>query len=94
MDMVSKRYTYPCFLLDGYIQTRRLCEFVGEVMKFHNEDYLYNFYLHKVFDKTYEEFCTELKTAQDNQNMGAELMKATVNESLSILGNFTPKEGD
>ena len=95
MDLLGKRYADPSFLLDGYIRTGRLCDFVPSVIKAKNEDEQWQFYLHKVFDKTYSDFKQEIEDMSNVQNMSESSMEATIKNSFTILGNFDPtKEGD
>ena len=95
MDLVSQRYSDPYFFMDGMIQTGRFHEFVSSFMKTVNkekEDQLdWEFFLHKVYDKTFSEFKEEISTNKENQNMPVGTIEATVKDSLSILNNFTPE---
>lgn len=92
MDLLFKKYADPFSLLNGYIQTLRFHEFVNNFIKQKNEDDRWEFFLHKVWDKSYNEFCTEQQTAQDLRNMSGVAMETTVKESMSILGNFNPEK--
>lgn len=95
MDQVSKRYSDPCFFMDGMIQTCRFEEFVSEFVRTVNqerEDELdWEFFLHKVFEGTFQEFKDSIKTDKKNQDMSMNDIEATVQDSLSILNNFKPK---
>lgn len=91
MDLLFKRYADPFSLLSGYIQTSRFCEFVNAFCEQKIEDDRWDFYLHKVWDKTFTEFCDALQTTQDLQNMSESDMEATVKKSMDILGNFNPE---
>lgn len=69
------------------IQSGRLYEFVTEFMNLENEKTLWEFYLHKVFDKSFEEF----KNSVAGQIMPPkEDVGTTVKNSMDILGNFNP----
>lgn len=94
MDLLFKRYADPFSLLDGYIQTARMCEFVHRLAKQQAEDDRWEFYLHKVWDKSFTEFCESMQTSQDPQVMSDEDLKATVLKSMNILGNFNPEQGE
>jgi hypothetical protein len=91
MDLLFKRYASPFLLLDGYIQTSRLCEFIKTMCKQKAEDDKWEFFLHKVWEKSYPEFCESLKTSQDLNNMSERDIETTVQKSMNILGNFTPQ---
>lgn len=98
MDEVAKRYSHPCFFMDGMIETGRFSEFVVDFVKTINQekedDLDWQFFLHKVWEKGFQEFKDEIKTNKDNQSMSKKTIEATVKDSMNILKNFTPtKEG-
>lgn len=78
--------------MTGYIQTSRFCEFIDSFFERKIEDDRWEYFLHKVWDKSYDEFREALKTSQDLQNMSDADMEATVKRSMEILGNFNPPE--
>lgn len=90
MDLLFKRYADPFSLINGYIQTARFCEFINGFIEQANEDDKWEFYLHRVWDKTYQEYCDAIKTSQELRNMSEGEMEATVKKSIDILGNFNP----
>ena len=92
MDLLFKRYADPFTLLSAYIQTSRFCEFIGTFNTQVEEDTRWEIYLHKVWDKSYAEFCGCLQVTQDQQEMSDEYMEATVKKSMGILGNFNPEK--
>ena len=96
MDLLFKRYADPFTLLSAYIQTSRFCEFIRVFNDQVKEDFRWEIYLHKVWDKSYSEFCDALQVSQDLQEMSDEDMEATVKKSMDILGNFNPhkEEGE
>jgi hypothetical protein len=94
MDLLFKRYADPFPLLTGYIQTSRMCEFIDMIIEQKVQDDRWEFYLHKVWDKSYGEFCEGLQTTQDLQQMDVDSMEATIERSMKILGNFTPDQGE
>lgn len=95
MDQVSKRYSDPCFFMNGMIQTCRFEEFVSEFVKTvsqEKEDELdWEFFLHKVFEGSFQDFKESLKIDKENKDMSMKDIEATVQDSLSILNNFNPK---
>ena len=97
MDLLSQRYASPNFFIDGMIQTGRFCEFVFEFIKASNRDKEdaadWEFFLHKVWDKTFTEFRDEMKTTAKNQNMSKRTIETTVKDSMDILNQFNPNEG-
>lgn len=94
MDLLFKRYADPFSLLNGYIQTSRFCEFITTFCEQKVEEDRWEFYLHKVWNKTYTEFCDALQVSQDLQEMSEAEMEATVKKSMAILGNFNPETGE
>ena len=97
MDLLSKRYASPCFLLDGMIHTCRLCEFVDELMHIDAEEkeeqVNWDFFLHKVWGGSYKEFHDGIETNKKNQQMSERVMETTIQNSMDILHNFHPVKG-
>lgn len=92
MDLLFKRYADPFSLLTGYIQTSRFCEFINAFCDQKIEDDRWEYFLHKVWDKSFSEFCEALQVTQDQQEMSEDDIEATVNKSMNILGNFNPEK--
>lgn len=92
MDLLFKRYADPFTLLNGYIQTSRMCEFIRTFVKQNQEDDRWEYFLHKIWDKSYSEFCEALQTSQDLQEMSDDDIETTLKESMEILGNFNPEK--
>lgn len=90
MDLLFKRYADPFSLINGYIQTARFCEFINSFAEYVTEDEKWDFYLHRVWDKSYPEYCEALKNSQALRNMSEGEMEATIKKSMNILGNFSP----
>ena len=88
MDLLFKRYASPFLLLDSLILTNSLNNFISDFIDFVREDNEWEFFLHKVYDKSWSEFSDEI-VQEENQkpiNLGATLMK-----SKNMLNNFTPE---
>ena len=83
--------------MDGMIETGRFEEFVSSfvdtVNKEKEEKTNWEFFLHKVFDKSYGEFIDSIKVNNETKNMSVRTIETTVEESMNILKNFNPKEG-
>ena len=92
MDLLFKRYADPFSLMTGYIQTSRMCEFIHAFIEQKTEDDRWEYFIHKVWDKSYSEFCATLQTSQDLQEMSDDDIEATVKKSMNILGNFNPEQ--
>ena len=89
MDLLFTRYASPFILLDGLILTNSLYNFISDFLGFVSEDENWEFFLHKVYDKSWSEFSDEI-VQEENQkqiDLGATLMK-----SKNMLNNFTPTE--
>jgi hypothetical protein len=97
MDLLAQRYASPCFILDGIIQTGRLLEFVDEFLQIteqEKEDQVnWEFFLHKVFEGTFNVFIEEQKINKQNQNLSARTIETTIKHSNDILNNFNPEKG-
>lgn len=84
-------------LLDQMIRVGRLTDFVNELVDFRNAEeedkVLWEFWLHKVYGMTFEEFRNTLK---DNQNPKAaptqEEVKSIVMDSMNTLASFVPQK--
>ena len=103
MDLLSKRYANPCFLLNGMIRTGRLEEFVIEfldtVYQEQEEKTMWDYYLHRalMYEGSFDDFVTEAKasakTTHDNANMSERNLETTVQHSMDILNRFNPEQG-
>ena len=91
MDLLFKRYADPFSLINGYIQTARFDEFVDAFIEQKQEDDRWEFFLHKVWDKSYIEFVESVKTTQDVKNMSDVDIEATIKNSMKILGGYNPE---
>ena len=92
MDLLFKRYASPFVLLDGFITTNSLNNFVDDFFDFvieeQKEKTEWEFFLHKVYDKSWSEFSDSIKQSENQKpiDLGATLVK-----SKNILNNFTPE---
>ncbi len=89
MDLLFVRYASPFVLLDGLIMTNSLNSFVDDFFDFVNEERNWEFFLHKIYDKSWSEFSDSIKQSENNEpiDLGATLVK-----SKNMLNNFTPTE--
>lgn len=104
MDLLSKRYASPCFFLNGMIQSGNFDEFVDDFIKTINEEtefetrekemrFHWEFFLQRVFDKSFKEYMDEIKNNEAHQNMSEGTIETTVQHSMDILNNFNPEKG-
>ena len=86
MDLLFKRYASPFILLDNLISTSSLTSFIVEMWETVNEEKLWDYFMHKVFDKSWNEFVDDVKPKKTKMiDVGATLIK-----SKNMLKNFTP----
>lgn len=90
LDLVFSKYASPFLLLDGYIRTGRFEEFIAEFIDMENERTTWEFYLHKVDNKTFAEFKAEI---EPTPHVEPEDIETTVSESMKILNGFIPEQG-
>ena len=88
MDLLFKRYASPFVLLDSLILTNSLNSFIDDFIDFVKEDNEWEFFLHKVYDKSWGEFSDSIKQSNDQTPID---LGATLNKSKNILNNFTPE---
>ena len=88
MDLLFTRYASPFVLLDSLILTYSLNNFISDFIDFVNKDKEWEFFLHKIYDKSWSEFSDSIKQSDDHKpiDLGATLIK-----SKNILNNFTPE---
>mgnify|MGYP006923336059 CR=1 FL=1 len=99
MDMLFSRYANPMPLLGQMVRGQRLAEFVNEFIKIRNEELesqtQWEFWLHKVFDMTYQEFLSKIdgqtsERPDNEENPSAQELEAIVNASWGTLNSFCP----
>lgn len=95
--MLFQRYANPYPLLDGMISTGRLTEFVHEFIKAHNEEQeektIWEYWLHKVFDKSLADFRATLKTDSVTAAPTQAEMEETIRASFEMLEGFSLRGG-
>lgn len=91
MDFLCRRYGgSPFLILDRYLWEHRLNEFIHEVWKIHNEEEIFDIWLHKVEGKSYQEFREALEPPKP---LDKRAIASTIEDSMNILNGFTLKEG-
>ena len=97
MDRLFARYADPYSFINGMIQTGRFDRFVMQLweteMREQHDKELWEFFLHRVYDQSFDDFKEELKTNAANRNLSAETIETTVNNSLRILNKISPDKG-
>ena len=91
MDLLFKRYASPFLLIDQLILTNGLDKFIDDLFKFMEEEKQeqtkWEFFLHKIYDKSWKEFCNEIEVSNVENDVD---IAETLNNSKNILNNFTP----
>jgi hypothetical protein len=94
MDLLFKRYANPFQLLDEMIASGRMLEFIERIAKIQSDENehntLWEFFLHKVYNKTYAEFLRENKIQHEPPEQAIDF-EATINDSFSMLQGFCPE---
>ena len=79
------------------IQQERLFEFVNELYHIQIEEEddqkLWDIWLHRVYDKSFNEWKENLPTPQTNAQATESEIGATVLNSKNILNGFNPEDG-
>ena len=92
MDLLFTRYASPFVLLDSLILTNSLNNFIDDFFDFiieeRKEKTEWEFFLHKVYDKSWGEFSESIKQSNDQTPID---LGATLTKSKNILNNFTPE---
>ena len=92
MDLLFSRYASPFVLLDNLILTNSLSDFIDDMFKFINEEKeektQWEFFLNKVYDKTWKEFIDEINISNEEKEID---LGATLKKSKNMLKNFTPE---
>lgn len=95
MDLLFKRYASPFLFINGMIQTGQFCDFVIDFIDTlndeKNEKAEWEFFLHKVWEKSFAEFKEDIKIEQDNQKMSESDIETTLKQTQNILANFNPE---
>ena len=92
MDLLFSRYASPFVLLDTFLLTNSLSDFIDDMFKLINEERKektqWEFFLHKVYDKTWKEFIDEINISNEEKEID---LGATLKKSKNMLKNFTPE---
>ena len=97
MDSLFKRYANPFLFMDGMIRTGRFCFFVRsfwkEIHEEEDEKTLWDYYIHRVFEGSFDDFRKSIEIDKQNQSMSEQAMETTIKHSMNILQNFSPEKG-
>lgn len=95
MDLLAQRYASPFLILDEFIRLQQLHDFVIEILKTIAEEKVHEarwqYYLHKVFDVSFEEYVHRCENSQaQEREMTHEEIGNVINESKKMLEGFIP----
>ena len=95
MDLLFKRYANPFLFVEGMIQAGRFNEFVlsfwETVFKEEDEQKTWEYYLHRVFEGSFDSFRESMRNDNEHLNLSATTIETTVQNSMNILKNFNPE---
>lgn len=88
MDLLFHRYASPFLLLDQIIPAGDLSEFVSTFWEIEEEEKEWQYFLAKVFDKSFSDFKESMKP---QQGMSKQEIETTISESMSMINSFIPE---
>lgn len=98
MDRLFNRYADPFSFMNGMIRTGRFCDFVESFIDTINrekeERSNWEFYLHRVFEGSYNDFVEGMKLDNENKHLSERTIETTVQQSMNILNKFNPERGE
>lgn len=89
MDLLFHRYASPFLLLDQIIPEGDLSEFVSTLWEIEEEEKEWQYFLAKVFDKSFTDF---KKSMKPQKGMSKKEIETTINESMSMINSFIPDD--
>lgn len=88
MDLVFHRYASPFLLLDQIIMYDDLSDFVSTMWQVSEEEKQWQYFLAKVFDKSFEDFKASMTPQKP---VTQEEIGATIKESMDMMNSFIPE---
>jgi len=88
MDLLFHRYASPFLLLDQIIPTGDLSDFISTVWEIREEEMQWQYFLSKVFDKSFEDF---KETMKPQKGMTQQEIETTISDSMSMMNTFIPE---
>lgn len=88
MDLLFHRYASPFLLLDQIIPSGDLSDFISTVWEIRDEEMQWQYFLSKVFDKSFDDFREALKS---QKVMSQEEIETTIQDSINIMNSFIPE---
>lgn len=95
MDRLFQRYADPFSFVDNMMRVGRFSDFVVQFIRTtaeeKEESRNWDYFLHRVFEGSFIDFCESLKDAERNANMNEQEIETTLNNSRDILNHFNPE---
>jgi len=91
MDLLFKRYASPFLIIDQMLVVGRFFDFIKELHEIMDGEKTWEFYLHKIYQASFDEFKEGMQSQPENHQMSLNDIETTVNDTISILNNFTPE---
>lgn len=88
MDLLFHRYASPFLLLDQLIPTGDLSDFISTIWEIREEEMQWQYFLSKVFDKSFEDF---KETMKPQQGMTQKEIETTIKDSMTMIDSFIPE---
>lgn len=88
MDLLFHRYASPFLLLDQLIPTGDLSDFISTIWEIREEEMQWQYFLSKVFDKSFEDF---KETMKPQPGMTQKEIETTIKDSMSMMNTFIPE---
>lgn len=89
--MLYKRYGKPTDLIQQMLDTGQFSDFIDEVVTIRNEEVneqtMWEYYLHRVFDMPFDEFLKKVKS-EDTEPVDMNEIETTVKASQDVLKLF------
>lgn len=97
MDLIFKRYSSPFFIINEMIANNQLVEFINKLYDITNDEKIYEFWLHRVYGQSFEEYKGSLnvqKNSSDARDYSKEKVDVNkvVSQSMDILNDLKPNE--
>lgn len=87
MDLLSRRYASPVFIIEQMISFGKFSEFISSLYDFDNETKLWDIYLHKIYNKSFEDFKASVVQKQSSDIT----LETTIVNSFNLLQGFNPE---
>ena len=89
--MLFHRYASPFCLLDELILTGDFSEFINVFMTGREDELQWDYFLSRVYDKSFNEFKDEMNNTAKNYEMTKSNIETTIQDSMSIAMDFIPE---